>query len=175
MKFTKYEKYGPYHWDQYERGTKYRRHADRVKEWVTETNALDIGAGDGKITALLDIKGIDSEPEAVRLAKLMGADVSLGDAYNLSGEYDSALMIDVLEHLEVPGVALREVHKVIRKYLYITTPPKRDDGKLTDKFHYREYTPDELKKAVEEQGFILEGEILVIPEEKVMYAKFKKL
>jgi hypothetical protein len=46
---------------------------------------------------------------------------------------------------------------------------------LTDKFHYIEWTPEELKELVEAQGFILEREIISIPEEKVMYAKFRKL
>jgi len=46
MIFTKYEKYGAYHWKQYLDGTKYKAHADRVKEWVKEKNVLDVGAGD---------------------------------------------------------------------------------------------------------------------------------
>lgn len=177
MKFTKYLKYGAYHWKQYEQNTKYRKHADRVKKWVKEKDTLDVGAGDGKITHLLGIRGIDDEPEAVRLAQEKGADVELGDAYNLNFVdefFDSVLMCDVLEHFEYPSKALQASRRVLKQYLYIVTPPKRADGKLTDKFHYQEWTPEELKELVEKEGFKLEGEILVIPEEKVMYAKFKK-
>ena len=47
MIFTKYITHKDYHWKMYDDpNTKYRRHADRVKEWIKETNILDIGCGD---------------------------------------------------------------------------------------------------------------------------------
>lgn len=178
MYFPKYAKHGAYHWHFYDRNTKYRRHADRIKAWVKEKNVLDIGAGDGKITHLLGIKGIDNEPEGVRLAQEKGANVILGDAYNLpykDEEFESVLMADTLEHFERPLEALGEARRVLKQYIYISTPPKRPDGKLTDKYHYFEVTPDELVTLLGRAGFALEGEVLVIPEEKTMYAKFKKV
>ena len=174
MQFTKYHKFGAYHWRQYDKGTKYTRHADRVKEWIKEKNVLDIGAGDGKITHLLGIKGVDNEPEAVRLAQEKGADVVLGDAYRLpykDEEFEAAFMGDTLEHLEFPQKALREARRVLKDYLYIAVPEK---GTNNDKFHYQEWEPQELKKLVESEGFALEGEILVVPEDKRIYGKFKK-
>lgn len=175
MKFTKYHKFGAYHWGQYDKGTKYTRHADRVKDWVKEKNVLDIGAGDGKITHLLGIKGIDDEPEAVRLAIEKGADVSLGDACHLSyndEEFESVFMGDVLEHIEFPRIALKEARRVLKHYLYLVTPEK---GTNNDKFHYQEWTPAELKELVESEGFVLEGEILAVPADKRIYGKFKKI
>ncbi len=83
-------------------------------------------------------------------------------------------MADSLEHLERPVDGLLEARRVLTKSLYITTPPKRADGKLTDKFHYQEWTPDELIDLVQSCGFVLDGEVRVFPEEKVMYAKFLK-
>ncbi len=177
MKFTKYHDKGAYHWAQYAKNTKYRTHADRVKEWITEDLILDVGAGDGKMTALLGCVGIDNEPEAVRLAQEQGANVMLGDAYRIpfpSETFDVVLMADALEHLERPVEGLLEARRVLTRALYITTPPKRADGKLTDKFHYQEWTPGGLQELVEACGFVLEGEIRVFPEEKVMYAKFLK-
>jgi SAM-dependent methyltransferase len=177
MKFEKYHKHGAYHWKQYETGTKYRKHVNRVQDWVKEKIVLDVGAGDGLVTAILDCQGIDNEPEAVRLAQEKGANVKLGDAYNLpfkDGEFQSILMLDVLEHLEWPRVALAEARRVLTKYLYISTPPKRDDGKLTDKFHIVEWTAEELQMLVEKVGFKLEDSIVAYPEEKIMYGKFKK-
>lgn len=175
MKFTKYHKFGAYHWGQYDKGTKYTRHADRVKEWVKEKNVLDIGAGDGKITHLLGIKGIDDEPEAVRLAREKGADVTLGDAYHLpykDEEFESVFMGDVLEHLEFPRQGLQEARRVLKKYLYLVTPEK---GTNNDKFHYQEWMSNELKELVESERFVLEGEILVVPKDKRIYGKFKKV
>lgn len=178
MKFTKYEKFGAYHWDQYERGTKYKQHADRVKAWVQEKGVLDIGAGDGCITALVGAMGIDDEETAVKLAVERGANVRLGDAYNITypnDAFEAVMMIDVLEHFEFPEKALREANRVANKFLYIATPPRRDDGKLTDKFHYQEWSPQGLVELVESQGFQLVDCVMVYPKEKTMYAKFKAL
>ncbi len=175
MKFTKYHKMGAYHWEQYDKNTKYTRHADRVKDWIKEKNVLDIGAGDGKITHLLGIKGVDDEPEAVKLAVGKGANVVLGDAYHLSykdEEFDSAFMGDTLEHFEFPREALKEARRVLKKYIYIACPTKGDN---TSKYHFQEWTPEELKDFVESEGFVLEGEILVVPEDKRIYGKFKKI
>lgn len=174
MKFTKYHKFGAYHWSQYDKGTKYTRHADRVKEWIKEKDILDIGAGDGKITSLLGARGVDSEPEAVRLAREKGVDVVLGDGYHLpfrDNEFEAVFMGDVLEHFEFPREALQEAKRVLRSYLYLATPEK---GTNNDKFHYQEWTPEELKELVEGEGFVLEGEILVVPKDKRIYGKFKK-
>lgn len=183
MDFRKYHDHGAYHWRQYEQNTKYRRHADRVVQWIKEDMILDIGAGDGKITSLLAEAGkhpygIDNEPEAVRLAQEKGANVALMDAYSIpypDCTFGAALMADVLEHFERPVDALREARRLISGSLYISTPPKRPDGKLTDKFHYIEWTPVELKNLVESIGFVLEGEIDVVERDKTMYARFRKI
>lgn len=183
MDFPKYRKHGAYHWKQYADNTKYRRHADRVVKWIEEDMILDIGAGDGKITALLaeagkNPYGIDNEPEAVRMAQEKGANVALMDAYRIpypDGTFEAALMADVLEHFERPTDALREARRVIRGSLYISTPPKRSDGKLTDRYHYQEWAPVELKNLVESIGFVLVGETDVVEADKTMYARFRKL
>lgn len=176
MKFSKYAKFGAYHWKQYEdKNTKYSRHADRVKEWIKEKNVLDIGAGDGKITDLLGAVGVDDELEAVRLAEEKGAHVILASAYTLpyaDGSFESAFMGDVLEHLKTPEVAIQEARRVITNYLYIANPIKGMDN---DPFHYQEWTPWELKDLVERQGFVLEGDIVSIAKDKRDYAKFKKI
>ena len=179
-KFLKYEKSGDYHWRDYQRGTKYRRHADRVAAWIKEVHVLDVGAGDGKITSLLGpgAIGIDNEPEGVRLAQQHGVNVLWGDAYSLPWqheEFESVLMADVLEHFELPEKALAEARRVLTKYIYITTPPKRPDGKLTDAYHWFELSPDELKEMVESAGFVLEGGIDVVRADKVMYGRFRKI
>ncbi len=177
-RFTKYETHGAYHWKQYEKGTKYKRHADRVKAWVKEKSVLDIGAGDGLITSLMGAKGIEYEESGVKLARDRGVDVVQGDAYQLpypDNSFDAVTMIDVLEHFEFPQKALQEAYRVARDALYINTPPKKDDGTLTDKFHYQEWSPHGLMTLVESQGFQLEDGVLVFPNEKTMYAKFRKI
>lgn len=175
--FTKYEKHGAYHWKQYYDGTKYKTHADRVREWVREKNVLDVGAGDGLITHLLGAKGIEYEAEGVRLAQEKGVDVIQGDAYALpfgNDSFEAVTMIDVLEHFETPWIALQEAKRVA-PLLYVNTPPKKDDGTLTDSFHVQEWSPAGLTKVVETEGYILEGPVIVYPKEKMMYAKFRRV
>lgn len=176
MEFTKYKKQGAYHWKMYDDpNTKYRRHADRVKEWIKERIVLDIGCGDGKITDMLGAIGIDNDTEGIRLAKEKGVPCKIGDAYNIDFEnnsFDAVFMGDVLEHMEFPDKCLQEAKRVLKEYLYVVTPIP---GMQNDPFHYFEPTPEELKELVEKQGFVLEGEILVVPKDKRMYGKFKKI
>jgi len=174
--FTKYEKFGAYHWKQYKDLPKYKSHADRVKEWVKEKNVLDIGAGDGLITSLVGAKGIEYEAEGVRLAQEKGVDVIQGDAYALpypDNSFEAVMMIDVLEHFDNPQKALQEARRVA-PILYVNTPPKKDDGTLTDKFHVQEWSPAGLVTMVEAEGYLLEGAVIVYPKEKMMYARFIK-
>lgn len=174
MRFTKYEQYGAYHWKQYADGTKYKAHADRVKDWVKEQHVLDIGAGDGLITSLVGAAGIENEPEGVRLAVEKGANVIEGDAYNLpyqDNTFDACMMIDVIEHFDRPLDALKEARRVA-PVLYVNTPPKKDDGTLTDKFHIQEWSPAGLVNLVESVGYKLDGCVMVYPKEKMMYARF---
>jgi len=169
--FTKYDKYGAYHWLQYEKGGKYKAHADRIKKWVKEKKVLDVGAGDGLITSLLGATGIDNEKTAVILATEKGVNIVQGNAYNLpfsDNSFEAITMVDVLEHFGEPEKALKEAHRVA-PVIYITTPER---GMVKDKFHVQEWLKGELPTFMKANGFSLDGEVLVVPEEKNMYARF---
>ena len=176
MRFDKYDKKGDYHWREYEnKKSKTYKHTQIIKDWIKETNVLDIGAGDGLITKLMRFTGIEIEPTGVRLAKEHGANVYLGDAYNLpwpENAFEAALLGDTLEHMEFPGKCLREAHRVLEHYLYIVNPIKRDH---LEKRHYQEWTPSELTELVESCGFELVGKIKSYPKDRRDYAKFKKI
>lgn len=155
--------------------TKYHRHANFVKDWIEERNVLDIGAGDGKITHLLNITGVDDDAEGVRLAKERGANVVLGDAYSLpfgDESFTSAFLGDTLEHMEFPEKVIREARRVVTTFLYIANPIK---GMDSDPFHYQEWTPEELIELVEARGFKLVGEVLTVKRDKRDYIKFLKV
>jgi len=171
MRFTKYQKHKAYHWRQYVRGDKYKHHADFVKTWVKEKNVLDIGAGDGLITYLLRAKGIEYEQEAVDIAQAIGVDVVQGDAYDLpydDDSFDAVTMIDVLEHFDDPERAIQEAQRVA-PVLYIATPER---GMVNDPFHVQEWRRDELPLFMQEHGWTLDGDVIVKPEHKCMYARF---
>lgn len=164
----KYKLNGAYHWSWYKHKAKYIRQVNHVKEWIKEKNGLDVGAGDGLITHVLGIKGIDYEPEAVRLAKEKGVDVILGDARSLpfkDEEFEYVFMGDTLEHLEFPQKAISEARRVLTKYLYIVVSIREGPFRITQ---------DEFKKMVESEGFVLEGETWV-EDNRAFWGKFKKI
>lgn len=173
MDFDKYEKFGAYHWDEFHNGTVYRTHALRVQEWVVERPVLDIGAGDGLITHLLEpgAKGIDTNELAVSLAQERGVDVTIGDVYDLStmNQYAAVYLGDVLEHLERPRLALIQIAK-ITSVLYLSTPPRQ--GKSLRPYHYQEWTAPELKRFMAHNGWVLDGKISTANDR--MYGRFTR-
>lgn len=175
MEFSKYKRYGAYHWKWYDSKPSYRQHVDHIKEWIQEKNTLDIGAGDGLIAHVLGIRGVDNEPTAIEVAKRRGMDIDLGDAYDLpysDGEFEAAYMGDLLEHLEFPQKALNEAKRVIQKFLYIAAPLRRRGCAVVEPEHYREYSEQELQKEVEDAGFLMEE---MIVSHNTCYGKFKKV
>jgi ubiquinone/menaquinone biosynthesis C-methylase UbiE len=179
MEFNKYEQRGAYHWKEYANKSKhaYGKHADKVKNWIRAGKTLDIGAGDGLITYLINAIGIDDNKIAVKLANEKGVNVVIGDAYNLNfpdNSFDNVFMGDVIEHLEFPDIAIKEVKRVLKTdgYFYIVIPPAKKDG-LHDKYHYKEYTPNELIEYMRKNGFDIIGEIEVIKKHVRMYGIFK--
>lgn len=179
MKFDKYRQRGAYHWKEYRKQTIYGKHANKVKDWIRKGRTLDIGAGDGLITFLIGAEGIDNNKLAVRLAKERNVNVKAGSAYDLKypdSVFDNVLMADVIEHLGSPKKSLSQVRRVLKEdgYLYIVTPPAKKKG-LHDKYHYREYTPNELVLFMGENGFELVGDVEVVPGYHRMYVVFRKI
>lgn len=157
MDFDKYRRLGDYHWREYARPTVYRDYVDGLVGWVKGREILDVGAGDGLIASKLGATGIELDETAVSLAAKHGVPVTQGDAASLpfaDRHFGAVFMGDVIEHIEDPLPALREAHRVLRDggSFYATTPPRHDPPR---KYHYREYTPEELRAAVEPFGFAL--------------------
>lgn len=174
--FDKYERKGAYHWDEFSHKTPYRRSVIKITNWIGPGSTLDIGAGDGVITYMLNATGVDNDPLAVQLAQKHGANVILGNAYNLpfnDNVFSNVLMADSIEHLQYSKRALNEAKRVLQigGLLYIVTPPFR--GKI-EKYHYTQYSPTGLKQLVENVGFEQTGTIEKVNDTKVrLYAKFK--
>lgn len=179
IQFDKYERDGDYHWKWYrERTNQYADHAAFCSRWVQERPCLDVGCGDGLITALLGprVVGIDDSKLAVELARKHKVIANVKSVYDLneSQHWKAILLSDVIEHLEHPGKALRSIHGALMDegLLYISTPPKQP---TLSPYHYREFTPEELQLFVEDHGFELTDSIIVKPEWKEMYARFMKV
>ncbi|MGB3904936.1 MAG: class I SAM-dependent methyltransferase [Anaerolineae bacterium] len=169
--FSKYERIGAYHWAEADPRwsnlsynvplvARYRAILDLIP--LTSRMILDVGCGDGYLMHLLYrrgfkcLVGIDNDPLGIQFAheKLRAHDdsaacqVSVASVYNLpssSLSFDSVVMADVIEHLNAPEQALREVSRVLTPdgALILSTPNWQPDRRW-DASHVREYEPEEL-------------------------------
>ena len=92
---------------------------------------LDVGVGDGYTIRLLKpegrVTGIDIDRESVTSAKERGIDAHEGSVYRipfLDRSFGLVTCMEVLEHLEQPKDALKEIVRVLRPggYVVVTTP-----------------------------------------------------
>lgn len=113
------------------------RFMNRVEQLVTEVNPesiLDAGCGEGVMLARLakiinpqEIVGVDLSKQALAVAKknvpaarLMQMDVT--ELTFADNTYDLVLLLEVLEHLEDPLKAIKEVRRVTSKYCIFSVP-----------------------------------------------------
>ena len=121
---------------------------------------LDVGAGDGYLSGRLaavarQVDSIEYEESGVELARKMlegrtNVTVHQGDSYALpfeNGVFDGVVMADVIEHLETPEQAVREMARVSTKdgVTLVSTPHWRPD-RVWDTRHVKEFTAEELRE-----------------------------
>ncbi len=131
---------------------------------------LDVGCGEGFTLKKLKekkigkiFKGVDLEKEAIKLGKRENPnlDLSIGDIYNLKfkdNSFDLVISTEVLEHLEKPGIALKELKRVSKKYILLSVPNEpwfwlfnyTQWGK--DIGHINKWTAKKFKEFVKAQG-----------------------
>lgn len=104
-----------------------------IKE-LQPTSILDAGCGEGFTLEKLraqhigqKLEGIDVQQQAIDLGRQLHPHLTLrqGSVYQLPYEdnsFDVVLCSEVLEHLERPEEALKELQRVARKYCIITVP-----------------------------------------------------
>jgi len=179
--FDKYERLGAYHWDIYknESDPVYNAHVDYVvTSWKERERGtlIDVGCGDGLISCFLgeigfDVKGIDIEKEAIKLAqaKCQSVDFEVKSVFDLNAEADYLLSSEVIEHLSNPDEFLQKIKNLFKKEALITTP-KKDYYRELDQYHYKEYNLFEFKSLLEKYF-----EIFQVQESKFhLYAWIKK-
>jgi len=165
-KFDKYQARGAYHWQECDLRSKnfnpplVARYQVVVDEVVDATHVLEIGAGDGRLTAWLAesavrVAGVEVDDTAVRLASgalrnTENSSITQADCYKLpfaSRRFDFAVMADVIEHLDEPDAALAEAARVLKQSgtLIVTTPKWRPD-RVWDVRHVCEFTASDLER-----------------------------
>lgn len=170
-----------YQRDQYAKGglgVKYWNYRDKVAlRHVVGNRIIDIGCGEGITLEKLvkcypdrQITGIDSEPENIDICQKLGLPVQYGTIFNLPFEDDSidcVLFFEVIEHLDKPEKALKEIHRVLKPAgrLIIIFPNDRMfmisrllTGMIKEAFynagHVMQWTPSKIRKALKLNSFL---------------------
>lgn len=174
-KITHYN-HGPYHWFlPYFYARKYERPLELVADLLKPTDAvLDLGCGDGRLTALLagrvhTVVGLDHQMLPLQFARLLirrdNVKLCCGDGTALlfrPRAFDVVTCFDVIEHLpQEKAISLvDEVRRVLRSgSLFIITTPNRDSlrnrlwGHRVEEKHYYEYNLPELRETLHSRGF----------------------
>ena len=106
----------------------------REKDKDKVVKIMDAGCGEGFITDLLarnvenvELIGLEYTREAIDIAKAANQEISFvqGDIYAIpfeKNEFDLVLCTEVLEHLERPDRALRELTRVASHTILLTVP-----------------------------------------------------
>ena len=146
------------------------RHAGR--------RVVDIGCGYGEYARALaasgrDVKGLELDPSYVAEARARGVDVVEGDAAATpfaDDEFDTAVLVEVLEHVPHPAAVLREALRVAHDVV-VTVPNVGDYRSLADygvtywhlvtTDHVNFFTPDGLRELAAACG----AEAAVAPSE----------
>jgi ubiquinone/menaquinone biosynthesis C-methylase UbiE len=136
---------------------------------------VDIGCGEGIlmekiIQRLPDVKvfGVDPSPENVSICKKHGLEVYAGSVYELPlDDYsvDCVLFIEVIEHLDYAGLAIKEIKRVLKKggkliLLFPHDSVFKLARLLTLKFkeafydagHMKQWTPKEMERLLDSMG-----------------------
>lgn len=162
--FDKYASKGAYHWRECDRSSgvfnpPLAARYQAVVQRVAGGRAIDLGAGDGYLAGRLaplcsEVVALEYEPEGAELARQMLAGhanviVQRGDAYNVpypDRSFDSVIMADVIEHLDQPEQAVREMSRLVAPdgQVLVTTPQWRPD-RVWDHRHVKEYTAEEFR------------------------------
>ena len=166
--FDKYESYGAYHWRECDRRSKafnpplVARYQVVVDRLGSAARVLEMGAGDGCLTAMLaqsgaEVTGVEVDRAAVQLASIAlkstgNCAIIQADCYCLpffEETFDVVVMADVIEHLDEPMVALAEANRVLKSDgLLLATTPKWRPDRVWDVRHVHEYTPAELQSCL---------------------------
>lgn len=106
----------------------------KTKSNLESINILDVGCGEGFISRLVkdripdnEIVGVEYSIEALEIARKLNPDITFyqGDIYNLDFKddaFDLVICTEVLEHLQKPEKAIKEIIRVASKGVIITVP-----------------------------------------------------
>ena len=160
---------GVWHWDKRDQlALQFVRPEDK--------NVVDVGCGEGVTLEKINRKfpahrvlGIDELPENVNICRQFGLRAETGSIYHLplkSKSVDCVLLMEVIEHLNQPTTAVKEVHRIlIPNGRLVIVFPNDNFFKLVrcltlrfreasyDPGHVHQWTPSEMKIFFKNKGF----------------------
>lgn len=171
-----------YQRDQYAKGGLGRWHWDRRDQTALslvrpfDRTIVEIGCGEGitlekaqRLFSDRKVLGIDALDENIDICRQHGCKAEPGDVYNLSlpsGSANIVLFLEVIEHLEDPETAIREIRRVLAPNgrLIIAFPNDaafklariltlRFQEASYDPGHVRQWTPRDMVNFLTGQGF----------------------
>jgi SAM-dependent methyltransferase len=120
---------------------------------------LDVGCGIGDMVRFrAQTIGVDVNPKAVAYCRTQGLTVQQMEPDRLpfpNGEFDGAVLDNVLEHLEKPEPLLAEIHRVSRVGASFVVGVPGERGFASDSDHKRFYSETELTRCIQSAGFEL--------------------
>lgn len=137
---------------------------DLLKKWLVGKTVLDVGCAVGNYVHFLqdlgyEAKGVDFVDEFLVKARKTGKGGFIkAEATHLpfkDNSFDTALLIDILEHLEKDELALKEAARVVRNRIIVFVPQGPVDimtacgltyHHFVDRSHLRVYTVNQIKK-----------------------------
>ena len=139
------------HWWWRARNDVVRREVSRLLGGRRGLSTLDIGCGDGVLFPFLsqfgDVQGIEPDPSVVSEQSPWRSRIEIrpfDESFAPGRQFDLILMLDVLEHLEDPQRALRQVRGLLadRGHLFLTVPAFEALWTHHDDLnrHFRRYT-----------------------------------
>lgn len=128
-------------------------------------SVVDFGAGCGALQQYLPSSvrylGIESDPNAVEMAKQKGRNVVVGDVTKTDlpdNSFEVCAMLEVLEHIDAYEAVLQEVHRVTASKFIMTVPniavlPIMSESQvvpwhLLEATHVNFFTPGSLEKVL---------------------------
>jgi len=129
-------------------------------------SVLDLGCGLGGYSKVLadrgfEVRAFDVVPEYVERARALGVQAELYDGERLplaDDSVDTAILLEVIEHLEEPARLLAEAHRVARDGVLVSTPNcTQSFGRVPIEFshmldvdHRQFFTEDSLRALLDE-------------------------
>lgn len=155
---SKHEEYFDYLNRRSALGKLYRRHILYPQLMsMLQGRCLDVGCGLGDMLSFRgDTVGVDVNAHTVAYCQRLGLDARVMQPDELplgDGEFDSALLDNVIEHLLDPQALLREVRRILRKGGTLLVGVPGIKGWASDADHKVHYDEQSLKRCVESAGY----------------------